>query len=93
MKFRAVAGGERLEELWCTPDQGVQSPVHGGHGAIVELSDEGESCAAFNECEDAVRGAMTHNDLDFPMAEFGPIIDAFGAFGDVAIPSESSTGI
>jgi len=93
IEFGAIVGGERFKELRGASDQSVQSPVHGGHGAIVELADDGESGAALHEGDDAVRGAMSHDGVDFPMAKHGPVIDVFGAFGDVAFPGEPSPGI
>ena len=93
MKFGAIVGGERFKELRGTSDQSVQSPVHGGHGAIVELADDGESGAAFHEGDDAVRSAMSHDGVDFPMAKHGPVIDVFGAPGDVPLSSDSPSGI
>lgn len=93
MKFGSIVGGERLKELRGASDQGIQSSVHGGHGAIVEPANDGETSAALHEGDDAMWGAMSHDGVDFPMAKHGPVIDVSGPFGDVPLSSDSPSGI
>lgn len=93
MELGAVIRGEGLEQPWCPLDDLVQPLVEAVDGAVVELADEGQPGAAFDQADGTVKRAGACDRIDLPVAELLAQLDVLRPFRDMPFAGQASAAV